>query len=168
MASITYIPDPGDPAEVPWGRFRFPANKAVQVDDPAIIRKAQGNRFFKVSGVTTQEQQQAEVIGTMRDANTGRDVRLIAMPAAPVYGGGGGGAPTGPTPPTAATQGSAATLAAAPRTGGPDPDAFARNVGAENAAELASGEYEGAPEYLGPEGTEGASGKPARGSKARK
>jgi len=56
-------------------------------------------------------------------------------------------------PPSAATQGSTATITAA--QGG---SAFEDAYGAP-ADQVATGEYEGAPQYKGPEGTEGAAAK---------
>lgn len=163
MAKITYVPAEGESAKVRWGRYDFEANKAVEVNDPGIIAKARDNPQFKVTAAK-EETRQAEVVGGYTDANTGQPVELVRAPRAPVYGGGSGG-PTGPTPPSAATQGSTATQAAAPRTT-TDSGEFEKVFGA-SVEEFRTGEYEGAPEYVGPEGTEGASAKPA-GRKAKK
>lgn len=158
MAKVTYKPGPGDPAEVTWGGKKLQANKAVDIDNPAILSKAQNNPFFEVSA-SKEEQRQAEVVGGYADANTGEEVSLIRKPRSMNFGATGGGA-TGPTPPSAATQGSTATLAATPRSS-TDSSAFQEVYGG-TVEEVARGEQEGAPEYKGPEGTVGAGASKAK------
>lgn len=153
MAKVTYRPGDGDPASVTWGGKTFEANKSVEVDNPAMIAKAQGNPQFEVSGVTKEQQRQAEIVGGYADANTGEEVEIVRRPRTMPYGVTDGG-PTGPTPPTAATQGSTATQAEAAGN--------LEEVFGAPREELASGEYEGAPEYVGPQGTEGAKAKRGR------
>ncbi len=50
MAKILYLggSETGDLAHLAWGRFVFEINKWVECDDPHIVAKAAGNRFFKV------------------------------------------------------------------------------------------------------------------------
>lgn len=50
MALITFLggPDAGNVGEVEWGRFTFALNRPVECDDPHIVAKASGNRFFRV------------------------------------------------------------------------------------------------------------------------
>lgn len=157
MAKITYKPGPGGPSEVTWGGQTLQANKSVTIDNPAVIAKAQNNPYFEVSA-SKQETRQAEIVGGFADANTGEEVELVRKPRQFGYGLSGGG-DTGPTPPSAATQGSSATLAATPRMS-TDSSQFEEVYGAPQ-AEFASGEYDDAPEYIGPEGTEGAAAKKA-------
>lgn len=151
MAKVTYKPAPGDAAQVTWGGKTFEANKAVDVTDPLVLAKAKNNPFFEVQA-NKDEQQQAEVIGGYADANTGEEVALVRRPRRAGYATPDLGL-TAPVPPSAATQGSTATITAA--QGG---SAFEDAYGAP-ADQVATGEYEGAPQYKGPEGTEGAAAK---------
>lgn len=52
MAKITFLggEETGDPARLLWGRFEFIYGQPVECDDPHIVRKARGNRFFRVEG----------------------------------------------------------------------------------------------------------------------
>lgn len=52
MAKITFLggEETGNVDHVMWGRFRFEVNKAVECDDPHIIKKARKNRFYRVDG----------------------------------------------------------------------------------------------------------------------
>lgn len=157
MASVTYNPPADDAQSVTWGGKTFNAGEAVEVNDPLLLSKAKTNRFFEVSA-GEDEQRQAEVIGGYADANTGDEVALVRTRRLPAYATGPAG-PTGPVPPSAATQGSTATTAAA-LSGPATRDVFAETYGAP-ADQVATGEYEGAPQYKGPEGTEGAQAQPA-------
>jgi hypothetical protein len=166
MAKITYVPAEGESAAVTWGGKRFEANKAVDVDNPAIIAKARNNPQFKVAGDDKKQgKQQAEIAGTYTDANTGDEIELIRR-SRNVYSG--TGVPDVPRPagPSTATQGSVALEAARPIPA--DPDSRFREVFGASREEVASGEYEGAPEYIGPEGTEGATAKRGGGRKAKR
>jgi hypothetical protein len=157
MARVTYKPGLGDPASTSWGGHSFEANKAVEVKNPALLAKAQNNPFFEVSAAK-EEQRQAEVIGGYADANTGDEVALVRTRRTMSYGVMPSG-PTGPLPPSAATQGSTATRSDAD-------DTFEEVYGATR-EEIASGEYEGAPEPVGePVGT--AAAAPRRGRPPKK
>ena len=54
MAKLTWLgPDDYEAGETPphtctWNGVAFPRGEAVEVDDPDMIRKARGNRMFKV------------------------------------------------------------------------------------------------------------------------
>lgn len=152
MGSITYKPGPEDPQETRVYGKSFKAGEPVEVNDPLALSKAQNNRFFEVSGLKEQEPRQMEVVGGFQDANSGDEVQLVRRPRLPAYGTPDAGL-TGPVPPTPATQGSTA-LIAAQQTGPNVRDVFAETYGAPM-TEHASGEYEGAPQYKGPVGTEG-------------
>jgi len=56
MALITFLggPDTGNVGEVEWGRFTFALNLPVECDDPHIVAKASGNRFFRVESLGSQ------------------------------------------------------------------------------------------------------------------
>ena len=43
------------PSFTTWGKYKFPIGEAVEVSEPDIIRRAKGNKFFKV-----EEQKQPE------------------------------------------------------------------------------------------------------------
>jgi hypothetical protein len=159
MAKVTYKPGPGDPASVTWGGKTFEANKSQTVEDPRMIQKAQGNRYFEVSGVTKEEQRQAEVVGGYKDANTGDDIALVRVPRTG-YNFGAAAADTRPATPSTATQGSTAIEASRPITGATS-TAFEETYGAPQ-DEFASGESEVSAEYVGPEGTEGVTAKRGR------
>ena len=62
MAKILFLggEDTGNVGSVQWGRFTFELNKWVDCDDPHIVAKACGNRFFKVDGGGGQVQ--AEIV----------------------------------------------------------------------------------------------------------
>jgi hypothetical protein len=45
---VTYLPGPGDPVQVKWGKHVFSANVPRPVTDPRLIEKAKSNKFFKV------------------------------------------------------------------------------------------------------------------------
>ena len=51
MTTITFLggDETGDPAKLQWGRFTFIYGQAVECNDPHIIAKARGNRFFRVN-----------------------------------------------------------------------------------------------------------------------
>ena len=155
MAKVTYKPGPDDNAQVTWGGKVFEANKAVDVTDPLVLAKAKNNPFFEVQA-SKDEQQQAEVIGGYADANTGEEVALVRRPRRGGYATPDLGL-TAPVPPSAATQGSTAA-GPGPSTSPRAPDNFEEIYGAP-VAQVATGEYEGAPQYKGPEGTEGAPAK---------
>lgn len=57
MTTITFLggEETGDVAFVDWGRFRFHINQPVECDDPHIVAKAQGNRFFRVGGAVASD-----------------------------------------------------------------------------------------------------------------
>ncbi len=50
MALITYLggEETGDRGTLPWGRFVFELNRAIECDDPHIVKKARTNKFFRV------------------------------------------------------------------------------------------------------------------------
>lgn len=50
MTKITFLggPETGNVAFIDWGRFRFTIGQPVDCDDPHIVAKARGNRFFRV------------------------------------------------------------------------------------------------------------------------
>lgn len=52
MAKITFLggEDTGNVGSVKWGRYTFALNLPVDCNDPHIVAKASGNRFFSVSG----------------------------------------------------------------------------------------------------------------------
>jgi hypothetical protein len=55
MASVTWKGEPVGPEDegpksITWGGKTFKKGEAVEIEDPAIIAKAQGNPFFEVSG----------------------------------------------------------------------------------------------------------------------
>jgi hypothetical protein len=158
MPKITYKPGPGEPNEITWGNQKFKAGEGVDVDNPVMLQKAQTNPYFEVSGADKKgegQRQQGDVIGGYRDAFTGQDVDLVRRQS--LYGyGHGSSAPAEIGKPSAATQGSVAVEASRPVTGPASADnpRFRETFGV-SAAELATGEYEGAPEYKGPEGTVG-------------
>ena len=166
MAKVTYSPPEGEAQSVTWGGKKFEAGKAVDIDNPAMLAKAQNNPHFKVAG-SKEEARRAEVVGGYADANTGEEVELIRKPRNFNYGTLDTGL-SGPVPPSAATQGSTAIEASRPSMA-PNPGNFEEVYGAPPDV-VATGEYEGAPEYIGPEGTEGTSAKRGRpaGSKNKK
>lgn len=55
MANLVWLGEddedgsPG-PSFTVWAGIKFPKNVAVEVNDAALIRKAQGNQFFAVEG----------------------------------------------------------------------------------------------------------------------
>lgn len=152
MGNIVYKPGPEDPQETRAYGKTFKAGEAVEVNDPLALRKADANPFFEVTGLRGEDQKQMQVVGGFQDANSGDEVQLVRRPRLPAYGTPDAGL-TGPVPPTPATQGSTAVIAAQ-QTGPNVRDVFAETYGA-SMAEHASGEYEGAPQYKGPQGTEG-------------
>jgi hypothetical protein len=159
MPKVTYKAPPGDAESVTWRGKTFKNGEGVDIDDPAMLAKAQGNPYFEVAGGDKKgEQQQAPVLGNYQDAYTGQTFDLIKKPAPPTYGAGGSG-PADIAKPSSATQGSVAVEASRSVTTAPGENpAFEEIYGAKQ-SEVATGEYEGAPEYKGPEGTVG-SGKP--------
>lgn len=50
MALITFLggDETGNVAHCDWGRFRFTIGQPTECDDPHIVAKASGNRFFRV------------------------------------------------------------------------------------------------------------------------
>jgi hypothetical protein len=157
MPKVTYKAPPGDAESITWRGKTFKNGEGVDVDDPAMLAKAQNNPYFEVSGGDKKgEQQQAPVLGNYQDAYTGQTFDLIKKPAGPTYGGGGGG-PAEIAKPSSATQGSVAVEASRPRLG-TESTQFEEVYGVKQ-EDFAKGDYEGAPEYKGPQGTEG-SGKP--------
>jgi hypothetical protein len=155
MGSLTYNPGPGDPQEVTAYGKRFKAGEAVEVNDPLALAKARNNPWFEGG---EDAQPEAEVVGGYQDANTGDEVRLVRRRRLPAYGTPDLG-PQGPVPPSPATQGSTAA-GDAPSTRPVPPANFEEVFGAPR-EQFVTGDYEGAPEYKGPEGTEGA--PPRRG-----
>jgi hypothetical protein len=108
MPKVTYKAPPGDAESVTWRGKTFKNGEGVDIDDPAMLAKAQNNPYFEVSGGDKKgEQQQAPVLGNYQDAYTGQTFDLIKKPAPPTYGAGGGG-PAEIGKPSSATQGSTA------------------------------------------------------------
>lgn len=163
MASITYKPAPGDAEQVTWAGLTLKAGESVETDNPAVLAKAKNNPFFEVSA-SKEEERQAEIVGGYADANTGEPVELVRLPRTISYGVTAAG-PTGPVPPSRATQGSTAA-GGAPSTAPAAPDNFEEIYGAPQ-DQVATGEYEGAPQYKGPEGTEGGQSRRGRPPKSR-
>ena len=54
MAKITWLggEENGNVATNQWGRYLFVINQPLEVNDPHIVAKARGNRFFKVGDVS--------------------------------------------------------------------------------------------------------------------
>lgn len=49
MAKVTWLGEgDNDPKEIVWAGKTFKKGEAVEVDDPRLVEKARGNRFFKV------------------------------------------------------------------------------------------------------------------------
>lgn len=48
--TITWLGEPGGSEECVWNGVTFPEGKAVEVDDPFMIKKAKTNPFFEVDG----------------------------------------------------------------------------------------------------------------------
>src|SRR5690348_10389835 len=104
MGSITWKGEGNDPeATTKWGGQEFKAGEAVKTDDPVLLRKAQNNPMFEVSGFK-DEGERANVVGNYTDSLTGRDVTLIAKEPRAAYAP----APVtpGPSGPVAGTSGS--------------------------------------------------------------
>jgi len=60
MPKITWL-DPENTGSVTWGGKSFPPNKAVDVNDPALVASASGSpNFWKVSGLTGDDKEAAE------------------------------------------------------------------------------------------------------------
>lgn len=50
MAKVTYLAPQGDDKVVTYMGHEFYHDQAVEIDDPVVIKKAQGNPHFKVQG----------------------------------------------------------------------------------------------------------------------
>jgi hypothetical protein len=155
MAKITYNPPEGEAESVTWAGKTFKKGEAVEVDEKTeqgrgMLMKAQNNRFFEAA--EPKDKQQAQVIGGFKDANSNQEFDLIRKPAAPVYGAGPAGAAE-IVKPSRATQGSVAIETSRPLGDMAENPAFEETYGAKP-ADFAKGDYEGAPEYKGPQGTE--------------
>lgn len=64
MATIEFLggEETGNVGRVPWGAYVFELNKAVECCDPHIIKKAMGNRFFRVDGDTSKAAAKSEKV----------------------------------------------------------------------------------------------------------
>jgi hypothetical protein len=55
MTTLTWLgedtEDYAGPSFTTWGNRKFPKDKPVEVDNPDMIRRAKGNRFFRVDEV---------------------------------------------------------------------------------------------------------------------
>jgi hypothetical protein len=151
MPKVTYKAPPGDAETLKWGGQEFKNGEAVDVKNPAILQKAQNNPYFEVSGAEKGEKQDAVVVGDFKDANSNQEYNLIRKPAQNLYGSGPG--PAEIAKPSSATQGSIAVEAVRPIIG-PQSSRFEDDYGVKQ-EDFAKGDYEGAPEFKGPEGTVG-------------
>lgn len=52
MALIEFLggEETGNVGRLKWGDYTFEINRAVECNDPHIVKKARGNRFFRVDG----------------------------------------------------------------------------------------------------------------------
>jgi len=64
MALITFLGglETGNVGEVEWGRFKFALNLPVECDDPHIVAKASGNRFYRVEPSAVEAPPEAAVV----------------------------------------------------------------------------------------------------------
>jgi hypothetical protein len=140
MPRVTYKAPPGDAETLRWAGKEFKNGEGVDIDDPAILAKAQGNPYFEVSGGDKRgEKQDAQVLGNFKDANTNQEYNLIRKPAPPVYGSVDQG-PATIGKPSSATQGSTAIESARP-TLSTDTEKFRQAYGG-TPEEVAKGEAE--------------------------
>jgi hypothetical protein len=63
MALVTFLggDETGNVAHCDWGRFRFTIGQPTECDDPHIVAKATGNRFFRVESPGSQTTPEAPV-----------------------------------------------------------------------------------------------------------
>jgi hypothetical protein len=54
MVKITWLGEGDGPKENRWNGIVFPVGQAVEVEDEHMIRKAKGNRFYKVEETTKE------------------------------------------------------------------------------------------------------------------
>jgi hypothetical protein len=151
MPSVTYKPQSeDDPKTVTWAGKTFKEGEAVEVSDQ-MAAKAKNNPWFEGSGGDPKVE--AQVIGGYQDANSGDEIALIRKPGSgAIYAGTQAAGPATQTP-SAATQGSIARDVVRPPAG-LEGRSFEDEFGVPE-AEFQTGEYEGAPKWKGPEGTEG-------------
>jgi hypothetical protein len=152
MPKVTYKAPPGDAESITWRGKTFKNGESVDVEDQAMLSKAQNNPYFEVSGADKKgEKQDAQVLGGYKDAYSNQEFDLIRKPAPPTYGGGGGG-PAEIGKPSSATQGSTAIESARP-TMSTDIEKFRQAYGG-TPEEVAKGEAESQQEAGRSEGQE--------------
>jgi len=77
MPKITWL-DPENTGSATWGGKTFAPNKAVDVDDPALLASASASpKFWKVSGLTGDDKEAAEEAAAEAKAAAEREQAAI-------------------------------------------------------------------------------------------
>lgn len=74
MTTITFLggEETGNVAFVDWNGYRFHINQPVDCDDPHVLTKARGNRFFRVGDVIVADPPKSDPMAKARAAKAAK------------------------------------------------------------------------------------------------